>query len=94
MADGIPTRRSMNWRTLPPTLARALAGFFPVSVFALVLLWMMGERGVLGGMIAGTVLGAVAAWALTRLIAAYPLVQWVAAIVVALLLVLVIASLF
>ncbi|AOR76258.1 hypothetical protein QUC32_18575 [Novosphingobium resinovorum] len=94
MADGIPTRRSMNWRTLPPTLARALAGFFPVGVFALVLLWMMGEWGVLGGMIAGTVLGAVAAWALTRLIAAYPLVQWLAAIVVALLLVLVIASLF
>ncbi|PNU05092.1 hypothetical protein [Novosphingobium guangzhouense] len=94
MAEGIPTQRPMNWRVFSRRLVRALAGFFPVGVFALVLLWMMGDWGVVGGIIGGTALGAVAAWALTRLIATYPLVQWAAASIVAMLLILAIASLF
>lgn len=71
-----------------------LAGFLPVGVFALVLLWAMGEWGVMTGIFAGTALGAVIAWGLTRLIAAYPLVQWIAAGAIGLLLTVVVLSLF
>lgn len=71
-----------------------LAGFFPVGVFALVLLWAMGEWGVMTGIFAGTSLGAVIAWGLTRLIAAYRVVQWIAAGAIGLLLTVVVLSLF
>lgn len=75
-------------------MPRMLAGFLPVGVFGLILLWAMGEWGVFTGILAGTVLGALAAWSLTRLIDAYPVMRWAAAVVVGLLLALVIASLF
>lgn len=88
MAQGVSDTRAPAWRALP----RMLAGFFPVGVFGLVLLWAMGEWGVALGILAGTALGAAAAWALTRLIAAYPLVQWIAAAVIGVLLILVALS--
>ncbi|WP_232491934.1 hypothetical protein [Novosphingobium kaempferiae] len=90
MANGISPRNPARWRALP----RMLAGFLPVGVFGVILLWAMGEWGVFTGILAGTAFGALAAWSLTRLIAVYPMMQWAAAVVVGLLLVLITMSLF
>lgn len=76
------------------TVRQWLAGFFPATVFGLVLLLAIGRFGLILGIIIGIAMGAVTAWALVRLIAAYPPAQWFAAIVVAALLALFVLSFF
>lgn len=94
MVDSASTSGPPRWRAVARASARSLAGVLPVGLFALVLLWAMGEWGVAVGILAGTALGAIVAWCLTRLIAAYPLVQSVAAAAMGLLLILVVLSFY
>lgn len=87
--DALPARSSLG-----TGVRLALAGFFPVGVFAAVLLLAMWAWGFWGGVVLGTLLASVTAWALVRFINAYVAAQWVAATVVGIVLMLFFVSLF
>ncbi|AXB76427.1 hypothetical protein [Novosphingobium sp. P6W] len=75
-------------------LRGALAGFFPVAVFALVLVWAIAAWGLVAGIMLGSVLAGVVAWGVVRTMSAYPSLQWLAATAVGTVLILFVVSIF
>ncbi|WP_159976118.1 MULTISPECIES: hypothetical protein [unclassified Novosphingobium] len=99
MAEGYSTK--LPNRTARFSLAAAIRGlrtaltsFFPVAVFAMVLVGAISAWGFIAGIMPGSVLAGVVAWALVRTIAAYPAAQWLAATAVGTVLVLFVVSIF